>query len=279
MAGRAPVMLVYSLPDTAGSGAARELRRLTDWRSCSLPRAAECLHSPGLNAYLAGFSEDSIHLDFLDEVAPSEVEAYIVLSRHSGGKPSLTAHYPGNPGPEAPYGGRPRELAHTWPRLLVALIREYRRVAGEAGLLQEFSLSLEATHHGPTSLKKPIVFIEIGSGEREWGRSDAHRALAETVLRVLERGWLSEPCASVAMGVGDTHYPASHTRAVLEEGVCYSHIFSRHVLNSLTEEVLAQAVDKSRDPVDSVRLAKVSSRVKRLVAGFAERKGLRVEKA
>ncbi|BES81575.1 D-aminoacyl-tRNA deacylase [Pyrodictium abyssi] len=273
------VLIAYSLADPAGSGAAKALAELAAWEKCSLPRAVSCVYEPRLRAYLASFREDTIYFDFLDEAAPGDTSAYIVLSRHSGGKPTLTVHYTGNPGPEAPYGGRPRELSHTWPRLMAALLREYRRVAEEAGLLEEFGLSLEATHHGPTSLARPVVFIEIGSSENEWKRGDAHQALAQTVYNVLSRGWLDEPCSTVAIGVGDTHYPAKHTRAVLEKGVCYTHIFSKHVLDSLDEELLAQAVEKSRDPVDAVLFSKVPSRVKNLVRGFAEKRGLRVEKA
>ncbi len=274
----ARVLLAYSLADPAGVGAARKLLGQASWRSCSLPRAAECWESSELNALLAGFREDTIYFDFLDETAPGEVEAYIVLSRHSGGKPSLTAHYPGNPGPEAPYGGRPRELAHTWPRLIAALLRRYHRTAERHGLLESFQLTLEATHHGPTSLSRPIVFIEIGSSEKEWSLEKPHQAMAEAVAETLREGWSREPCTTVAIGLGDTHYPAKHTKALLEGGVCYSHIFSKHVLDKLTEEVLLQAVEKSRDKVEKILLAKVPSAAKKLARGFAEKHGLTVEK-
>ena len=274
----ARVLLAYSLQDPAGRGAAEKLRSLTAWRECRLPAAKQCWENSELDAVLAGYEQDSIYLDFLDDTVPETIEAYIVLSRHSGGKPSLTAHYPGNPGPEAPYGGRPREVAYTWPRLLAALLREYRRVAGEHGLLDEFALTLEATHHGPTSLRRPIVFIEVGSSEKEWVLPRPQQAMAETVLRVLQRGWRSEECTTVAVGLGDTHYPAKHTKALLEKGVCYSHIFSKHVLDKLDENVLLQAVEKSRDRVEKILLAKVPSRAKQLARGFAEKHGLTVEK-
>lgn len=280
MAAGARVLLAYSHGDPAGRGTAEALRARGGWRSCPtpIPRALDCSYNPDLGAYLAGFREDTIELDFLDTVAPRDVEAYIVLSRHSGGRPSLTAHYPGNPSPQAPYGGRPRELAHTWPRLMAALFRRYARIAAERGLASEFSLTLEATHHGPTSLEKPIVFIEIGSSEEQWGRRDAHEAMAEAVALTLQEGWLEEPCTTVAIGMGDTHYPAKHTKALLEKGVCYSHIFSKHVLAELTEKVLRQAVEKSMDRVEKILLAKVPSAAKRLAQGFAGKHGLALEK-
>ena len=276
--GERRILVVYSISDPAGSGAAEALTKLSEWEKCSLDRAVSCLYEPGLGVYLAGFRDDSIHMDFLDEIAPSKTTAYIVLSRHSGGKPALTVHYTGNPGPEAPYGGQPHELSYTWPRLMASLLREYKRVAEKMGLLNEFSLSLEATHHGPTSLARPIVFIEIGSSENEWRRRDTHIAMAETVYNVLRRGWLNEPCSKVAIGVGDTHYPAKHTKAVLEKGVCYTHIFSKHVLENLNEELLSQAVEKSRDPVDTILYSKIPSRIRSIIKMFAEKEELGVEK-
>jgi len=175
------LLVVYSLRDPASRGASEELLGLINGGECSIPRSTGCVYSDELGVYVAGFDEDTIKLDFLDDVAPSDVGAYIILSRHSGGKPSLTVHYTGNPGPRTELGGRPWELSYTWPRLHAALIRTYRIVAEEHGLTRKFQVVLETTHHGPTSLKKPLVFIEIGSSEKEWGRRDAHRAMAETV--------------------------------------------------------------------------------------------------
>jgi len=268
------LMLVYSLRDPASRGAAQELLGMIRGKECSIPRALYCAYSEELGSYIAGFDEDTIRLDFLDDVAPRETQGYVVLSRHSGGKPSLTVHYTGNPGPEARYGGRPWELSYTWPRLHAALIRAYRVVAEEKGLTEEFQVVLEATHHGPTSLKKPLVFIEIGSSEKEWVRRDAHRAMAETLYRVLTSSWESTECTRVAIGVGDTHYPSTHTRGVLEKKYCYTHIFAKYALANLNTELLDQAKDKSRDPVDSILYAKVPGAVKKLVKSYAGLRGL-----
>ena len=271
------IVLVYSVRDIAGSGTARILKERLGGERCSLPRAAECtILSNGV--YLVGFDTETIFFDFLDEVFPGSVEGYIVLSRHSGGKPSLTVHHTGNPGPEAPYGGKPWSLAPAWPRVTAGLLRIYKQVAEEMELLGEFQVTLEATHHGPTELRRPIVFIEIGSSEKEWVRRDTQEAMAEAVVRFLETGIDSIDCSRVAIGVGDTHYPAKHTRNILEKSYCYGHIFSKHVLGNLTVELLEQAIAKTRDPVDTIVLAKAPSKAKQLVRSFAERYGLQLEK-
>ncbi len=272
------IALVYSLRDPVGVGVAETLASMVGGSECRVERAARCQTLRGYGTLLVGFEVDSIYFDFLDEVVPPSVRGYVVLSRHSGGKPSLTVHHPGNPGPEAPYGGKPRSLPPAWPRLAAQLLRTYRSVAEERGLLGEFQLTLEATHHGPTELSKPIVFIEIGSSEREWVRRDAWRVMAETVVRVLDEGVAEADCEHVAIGVGDTHYPVKHTRNVLERGYCYGHIFSKHVLDYVDEELLTLALSKSVDPIDSIVMAKLPSKVKSVVRGFAEKHGLRLEK-
>jgi D-aminoacyl-tRNA deacylase len=275
---RPVVLIAYSLRDPASRGAAEKLLAKTKWNECKLRFAKNCFYSDEVNAYLAGFDADTVEFSFLDEASPEEAEAYIVLSRHSGGKPSLTVHYTGNPGPKAELGGNPWELSYTWPRLQAALLRTYRIVADEQGLADEFQVTLEATHHGPTCLKKPLVFIEIGSSEREWIREDAHEAMAETVFRVLSSDWTGATCTRVAVGIGDTHYPITHTRGVIEKKYCYSHIFSKYVLEYINENLLDQAVNKSKDTVDSILFAKIPGAIKRLVKSYGEKRGLFVGK-
>jgi D-aminoacyl-tRNA deacylase len=272
------VAIVFSYQDPAGVGTAEALKSMSSHAECSLRRARSCWILRDYDVVLAGFEEDDIYFDFLDEVFEGRVDGYIVLSRHSGGRPSLTVHHPGNPGPEAPYGGKPRSLPPAWPSLAAHLLRTYRRVAEERELTGEFQVTLEATHHGPTELSKPIVFIEIGSSEREWVRRDAHEAMAETVLRVLREGPKAVECRETVIGVGDTHYPVKHTRNVLEKDYCYGHIFSKHVLQYLDENILAMAVQQSVEPIRGIVLAKVPSAVKKLVVAFAEKHGLRIEK-
>ncbi len=269
--------IVYSTGDPAGSGAAARLLRILGPGEPCGPR---CSRYPwGL---VAGFEAETVEMEFLDHTLPN-VDAYIVLSRHAStsGRPTLSLHYPGNPGDEARLGGRPRELSYTWPRLLSLLARLYHREAEERGLLSRYSFSLEATHHGPTGLKRPIVFIEIGSTPDKWEDPEAQEAMASAVAeaaRLLsERGVAALPTGCrIAIGVGGTHYPEKHTRLLLEGRFCYGHIFAKYVLTALTEEVLAEAVEKSLDRVEGFVVLKIPGRVRRMVEAFASGRGLEV---
>ena len=284
--------LVYSRWDEAGSGAAEELRRiLGPGEACSLPRAVACSLYPRLGAVLAGYQGETVDMEYLDEsLAPLAPRAYIVLSRHAStsGRPTLSLHYPGNPGPEAQLGGRPRELAYTWPRLFSLLARIYHHRAEERGLLEpvggRYSFSLEATHHGPTGLRRPIMFIEIGSTMEEWRDQAARRTMAEAVAELLEllstRGWsvLEEQDCATAVGVGGTHYPEKHTRLLLEGRYCYGHIFARYTFQSLEPSILRQALEKSVEPIEAFVVLKVQSRIRRMVEEVAAEKGVRVDR-
>jgi D-aminoacyl-tRNA deacylase len=280
-----PLALVYSVEDAAGSGAAEKLTQLLPGgKDCSIAGAAVCRYYPSLNTVLAGFHGETVNMEYLDEkLASFNPTAYIVLSRHAStsGKPTMSLHYPGNPGREARLGGKPRQLAYTWPRLFSLLARLYYEEASRRNLLERYSFSLEATHHGPTGLKRPIMFIEIGSEEKEWKDPEAREAMAAAVASLVRRfadnGVEALPTGCrVAVGVGGTHYPEKHTRLLLEGKACYGHIFAKYVLGELDEEVLAQAVDKSVDKVEGFIVLKIPGRVRRLVEGFAEKHGLEV---
>jgi D-aminoacyl-tRNA deacylase len=285
---RAPrLALVYSTLDPAGSGAAEALRGiLGQGEPCTARGAVACSSYPGLGAVLAAYPGDTTGMEYLDESLDAyRPDAYIVLSRHAStsGRPTLSLHYPGNPGPEAALGGRPRELAYTWPRLFSLLARLYHREAAAEGLLEQnggrYSFSLEATHHGPTSLTKPIIFIEIGSTPDEWRDEKAHKAMAEAVaslLRLLaEKGREALPSdCRTAVGLGGTHYPEKHTRLLLEGRYCYGHIFAKYTFQHLSEETLEQALEKTVEPIEGFVVLKVPGRVRRLAQAVAEKRGL-----
>ena len=273
--------LAYSLGDPAGRGAAERLAELAGAEQCpSRGRVATCWRGEGF--LLTGYREDTVSLEFLAETMP-EAEGYIVLSRHAStsGRPTLSLHYPGNPGPEAGLGGRPWELAWTWPRLFALLTRVYHDEARRRGLLERYSFSLEATHHGPTSVPKPVMFIEIGSTPEEWSDTTAQEAMAAAVLRTVKDyldGGLERLSCRRAVGVGGTHYPDKHTRLQLEGRYCYGHIFAKYTFQNLDRELLLQAVKKSVEPVEAIVVLKVPSRIKRLAEEAAGEAGVAVER-
>ncbi len=236
--------LVYSVRDPAGKGVAEYIRdSLKPDRSNICRDSVECFIGRGF--ILAGFQEDTIEFEFLDERLPGDVEYYIVLSRHSSAKrvKSYTVHHTGNFGSEAMYGGRPRTLSIANPRASHRQLILLKKYAEEYGRIGEYEVSYEATHHGPTDPVKPLNFIEIGSSIEEWKDPVNHRVLGDTIIEYMERG-LDNECI-VVVGIGGGHYPRKHTKMAFTRNYCYGHIMAKYALPHLSVEILDQMINKT----------------------------------
>lgn len=268
--------LVYSEVDRAGRGVAgylvNELRPV-EVKYCK--NAVTCL--AGDNFVLAGYREDVIYLDFLDESLPPEVELYVILSRHSSeaGIKSYTVHATGNFSDDVSAGGRPRELGVACPAISWALLRALNELSSDASKRDEYQVSYEATHHGPTNLSKPLVFIEIGSSENEWGDMVNHIIVGEAVKQLVEM-YPRVPTCEPVIGVGGGHYPKKHTELALSENICYGHIASKHVLNFLDLEILNAMITRSVNSPKAVVVEKKSTNREHraLIEDFSRRRML-----
>ncbi len=149
----------------------------------------------------------------------------IYLSRHAAasGKPSLTIHPIGNPGQALPadgaqcaeraeHGGISGKCVPPSKRM-APLFRLLHSAVRQAGLSEEFEVTLEATHHGPWQGGTPCCFVEIGSKDEDWGREDAAAVWAGVLEESL--GLLSSSTAApqpppkpkaMVVGVGGGHY-------------------------------------------------------------------------
>ncbi len=250
--------IVYSVNDPAGMGIASKIIEFLDPKPCNI-----CIDSKTCfcseKFILAGFREDVIYFDFLDQRLPSSVNKYIVLSRHRSAKKikSYTVHHTGNPGNEAPYGGKPRSFAVASPPVTYTLLLLLRKYAREYDRLEEYEVSYEATHHGPTEVNKPLTFIEIGSTLDEWVDKVNHAVLAEAIIEFLSNGEME--CKPV-LGIGGGHYPRKHTKRAFEKGYCYGHIFAKYALPYLNRYILAKAIDRSIPMPRSIIVEKKGTR-------------------
>ncbi len=271
------VAVVYSVRDPAGRGAAERLLEVAGGDEHECPRATAC-HRLSTGHMLAGYDADTIEFEFIDSTPDPGADLVIVLSRHSAssGRPSLTTHHTGNPTSKT-LGGAPYTLSYSAPPLSRALLRAYREEAEALGLLDEYEVTLEATHHGPTSPRKPLVFIEIGSTPDRWRDPRAHEAMAAAVLRVLRRG--VERCQPAA-GFGEPHYPVKFTRIHLEGEYCMGHIIPRYALPETRPDVVLQAVTKTwPEPASTALIHKKSAkaRLREELAGILRSAGVEVE--
>jgi D-aminoacyl-tRNA deacylase len=230
------VLIIASTRDPAAQNVARDLIRSRDLRPVS--ETSSDLFRRG-NVLLKIVDTDGIHTNSVD--ADVEIEAVIFASRHrsESGEPTLTAHWPGNPTSRAEFGGNPKSLSYTDPpRLRAALLaldraRETRKL--------HYAVSLEATHHGPTELGVPTLFVEIGSTEKEWHDTNAAGAVAEAIWKAA-----TEPTPGKnAMGFGGGHYCQKQSAAIRNDGYAFSHVLSKYFFEEYDEEIVRMAFNRT----------------------------------
>lgn len=187
------------------------------------------------------FGERVLWQDRLDERYESgsgvEVSEVIFLTRHSAasGRPSLTLHVIGVPGEspvgeEAKFGGIKGEVVLPNPRF-AAWFRLMSEAGERHGLIPEFEMTIETTHHGPC-LSVPTMFIEIGSSESHWDRRDAAEAWADVMADGLglAGGEQHSGDGSAAGGIGDWNSLDEESRAAAKVmiGIGGGHYAPRH---------------------------------------------------
>ena len=191
--------LVVSRPDSASVAIGDALRSLVEWDEREDPGLSDAdgggtYHRHG-GFELRTFDEWHLELDGVADAFSEEPSFVAFLSRHAGETgPLLTAHFTGNFGP-AEYGGDPNELARACPNVQRAVVEAFDRHAPEA-----YEVGVECTHHGPTDVGAPSLFVELGSSESEWTDPDGARGVARSVLELSGVG----PDAGSGVGSGAT---------------------------------------------------------------------------
>ncbi len=160
------------------------------------------------NDLLITTDRDLIHCDHLD--SHFDAEAFIFCSRHraESGKPALLVHSTGNFGSQALFGGNPHQLSFSSPSLVSAALKKLFEERNKRSL-KEFDVSLEVTHHGPTSLKTPLVFIELGSSDEYWTHEEGARAVAAAAMACV----LEPLTGDAVIGFGGTHYASKFNKS------------------------------------------------------------------
>lgn len=183
-------------------------------------------------------------------------DAIIVFSRHESKSkiPSYTVHYPGNPTSQT-LGGEPYKLGMAYPRLLTSIYRELLKIPENA-----LNKSLEATHHGPTYQRTPIIFVEIGSSIEYWSNQKLVKALVEATLRGVEK-FREIECNETVSGFGGPHYAPLFSK-LAGKSSCVSHILSKYVLSETNENVIAQAITNSIERINKVIFDNVNKELK-----------------
>lgn len=153
--------------------------------------------------------------------------------------PMLNAHPTGNWGSDNSLGGKPKTLSIAPALCLAAAIKALRDKKEELKL--DYEVGLEVTHHSPT-INLPVMFVEVGSSEEQWNDLQACEVVADVVGKILKE----EPeKLDVCIGFGGPHYAPQFTRRVLAGKFATGHICPKHHIDSLDEEMILQAFNKT----------------------------------
>jgi D-aminoacyl-tRNA deacylase len=263
-------VLVTSGHDLAGTTMSRYLIRSAEFVTVTKRRNTHSESYRSLrhkNIQLHIFFGDLLTLENIDNLYPC-ADVFIFLSKHKSHSsiPTLTCHFTGNFSADNSYGGNPRQIAISYPSLQKAYLKAITAAARKK--VSEYEVIIEATHHGPTSLNKPVLFVELGSSEKQWADENAAAVICDTLLDILHKGF--EHCQNVGIALGGTHYPKKFNKLLLESKFGLAAVASKHNLEAIDDAMLKQMVEKSVEKVthivlDSKGLGREKDRILKIV--------------
>ncbi len=174
----------------------------------------------------------AISADWLEE--KYHYDGFVFLSKHAAesGVLALTCHCTGNFS-EAKFGGNEKQVSIPHPHLQKAYLQTLKKHQSK---FSEFQITIEATHHGPTALTKPSIFIEIGTSEKQWNDISLCNSVATLVHQVITQPIKENP---VAICFGGTHYPLKFTNELLEGKYALGTVIPKHSLDNLDEKLFS----------------------------------------
>lgn len=182
----------------------------------------------------------AISADWLEE--KYQYDGYVFLSKHAAesGTLALTCHSTGNFS-EAQFGGLARQVAVPHPNLQKSYMKH---LWTKRDLFSKFEITIEATHHGPTALSKPTLFIEVGTTQKEW----EDKKLCENVASIVAEEFKKEPKKhKIAICFGGTHYPKKFNKELLEGEFALGTVMPKHALDDLDEELFSHIMDRNKE--------------------------------
>lgn len=194
---------------------------------------AQHLEKKGINVIFT--KVHPVYLNYFERIIEiPEGETAVFLSRHSSarGVKSLTIHSAGNFSTND-LGGEKNYLTYTDPFLMHSILLNLHKLNDT-----DYNVTYEATHHGPASNQR-LIFVEIGSTEKEYVDEHAGELVAEAIMN-------ASPLKDKSYcGIGGPHYSEKFTRLAIERGIKFGHIASKYRFNELTDDILKQMYEKT----------------------------------
>lgn len=188
----------------------------------------------------------SIAIDSIDEhpiyinyperkIGAARGETIIILSQHKSEKNvrSLTVHAAGNFDTND-FGGFINKMAPYDARMARSILVNVNKYGKGSG----YQITYEATHHGPFS-DNPLIFVEIGSTDKEYNDKDAAYIVARSIHEAFDED------AEIYCGIGGIHYSGKFTKIALNQNAAIGHIASKYRFNSLSTSAIKEMAAKT----------------------------------
>lgn len=177
-----------------------------------------------------------------------KTDVFIFLSRHQSKSriPSLTCHFPGNYFTNS-YGGNKFELGIAYPSLQKNYLKRMYQSREKVSFCD---ITIETTHHGPTNIKKPVMFVEIGSSEDQWSNIDIASVVCDSLIDVLTKKMVS--AKYIGIGLGGNHYGSKFNKLILDTDYGIGHIANKYNLVNLNNDMLNQMISKCYEKVTHI---------------------------
>ena len=181
-----------------------------------------------------------ISADWLEE--KFDYDGYVFLSKHAAesGTLALTCHSTGN-FDVAKFGGNSQQVAVPFPSFQKTYLQNLWKNRTD---FPDFQITIEATHHGPTDLNKPSIFIEIGTTQKQWNDVELCNSIAQIVKKTFEKPLQQFP---FAVCFGGTHYSQKFTNEIINGKFALGTVIPKHAIEFLEQSLFQHIIERNID--------------------------------
>ena len=241
------ILIVASEKDVASRNIAQKIIEGYNFEGLSetfMNHSVYCKNLGGKEIRLVTIEDEPIFAQYIPYFFKTELIIFVSRHESRSGIPTLSVHTPGNL-VSAEFGGLPRSVsispANSMRRVLLEMVIQKEKLG-----LDDFNVSYECTHHGP-SLDVPAMFVEVGSSLREWENPKAGEAVAHAAIASI----INESIVPAVLGIGGPHYNQRFTEISLEHNVAFGHIIPKYVLQNLDSEILRHCIERTVEKVQT----------------------------
>ena len=237
-------LIVASEKDLASMNMANNIKNANDFIEIKSFEIG-CLYKKD-DLLLTILKDNLTEVDYLDNYF--KVRTYVFLSKHMSKDkiPAITAHFTGNFSEDNKFGGNSNEIAITFPSLHKNLIRELWNRKNE---VTDYEIITEPTHHGPTNLTNPMIFLELGSSIKNWTDKKAGKIIGETLIECINN---FKSAKKIAIALGGPHYSQKFTKILIESEYAIGTIVPKYSLPYINEKTYKSIIKQTIEKIEYV---------------------------